>query len=189
MVKFIIGIIAIVILAAGGWFYFSGGPPSSLSPVSSPEPSPTPSPTPRPSPPVLIPVQPTPTPSPTPKPSPKPAPTPTPSPTPKPSPTPTPTPSPTPSTSQEKLIEMTAQGFVPSSITISRGTTVRFTNKDTASHWPASGVHPIHQICPGFDALHSIQPGESYTFIFTTAKTCPFHDHLNPGTTGTIVVQ
>ena len=104
-------------------------------------------------------------------------------------PTPVPQPSPTPTAAQESTIEINEGGFLPSTITVKRGTPVRFINRGNAPHWPASGVHPIHQVCPGFDALKPIKPGESYSFTFTTAKTCPMHDHLNPSFKGSIVVQ
>lgn len=88
-----------------------------------------------------------------------------------------------------QTIVMTSQGFSPSSLTIAVGTTVQFVNKDPdAPHWPASGVHPTHQICPGFDSLRPIEPEGSYRFTFTEAKTCPMHDHLNPSLRGTVVV-
>lgn len=93
------------------------------------------------------------------------------------------------SSSEETAIEISAQGFSPSNITIPAGTAVRFTNKDAKLHWPASGIHPTHQVCPGFDSLKPLQPGESYSFTFTEAKTCPMHDHLNPQVRGSIVVQ
>ena len=85
-------------------------------------------------------------------------------------------------------VTMTADGFSPASLTIPSGTTVLFINKDTVGHWPASGVHPTHQVCPGLDALRIVQPGESYGFKFTNAKTCPIHDHLNPSLKGSVTV-
>lgn len=90
---------------------------------------------------------------------------------------------------KEVIIEITAKGFSPSSITIPRGASVRFINKDANQHWPASGVHPVHQVCPGFDALRPLSPGESYSFSFIETKTCPMHDHLNPSLRGSIVVE
>ena len=86
-------------------------------------------------------------------------------------------------------VTMTADGFSPASLTIPSGTTVLFINKDTVGHWPASGVHPTHQVCPGLDALRIVQPDESYSFKFSEAKTCPIHDHLNPSTKGSITVM
>ncbi len=93
------------------------------------------------------------------------------------------------STASETIIEMTSDGFSPTEATIKAGDTVKFVNKDTKNHWPASGVHPTHQLCPGFDALQAVKPSESYSFRFTQKKECPMHDHLNPTSRGKIIVQ
>jgi hypothetical protein len=69
------------------------------------------------------------------------------------------------------------------------GTSVLFINKDASPRWPASGIHPTHQSCPGFDSLRGLQPGQSYSFTFTEKKTCPMHDHLNPQVRGSIIIQ
>lgn len=90
---------------------------------------------------------------------------------------------------KEIVVEINASGFSPSEVRIKAGDTVRFENKDTKKRWPASGVHPTHQICPGFDAIGGINPGESYSFKFTERKTCPMHDHLNPTQFGKIIVE
>ncbi|MFN7088213.1 MAG: hypothetical protein ACK4NX_00070 [Candidatus Paceibacteria bacterium] len=99
-----------------------------------------------------------------------------------------PTQSPSPSS---VTILMVPNGFSPSSITISKGTTVIFVNQDTRRRWPASAVHPTHEVCPGFDAIGGVAPGESYsyTFNFDPPKSCPFHDHLIPSLTGKITIQ
>ena len=98
-------------------------------------------------------------------------------------------PAPTPSGGGEVVVEMTADGFSPVTLNIQVGTSLKFINRDTISRWPASGMHPSHQICPGFDSLRGIAPGESYSFKFDTAKTCPMHDHLKPSLRGAITVQ
>ncbi|OGF77293.1 hypothetical protein A3H04_00875 [Candidatus Giovannonibacteria bacterium RIFCSPLOWO2_12_FULL_43_11c] len=109
--------------------------------------------------------------------------------------TPTPVPSPTPSSTsssvgvKEVVVDITASGFSPSEVRIKAGDTVKFINKDTKKRWPASGAHPTHLLCPGFDAKPGINPGESYSFTFTEVKTCPTHDHLNPTQFGKIIVE
>lgn len=101
------------------------------------------------------------------------------------------------------LIEMSDIGFSPSSLTINAGDTVTFTNSGTASHWPASAVHPTHTTYPGsgvekcgtgeegviFDACKSLKTGESWSFKFTEKGEWSFHDHLNSSFTGKIVVK
>jgi len=94
-------------------------------------------------------------------------------------------------TLQAKTVEVsiTSSGFSPSTVTINAGDTVEFVNMDSASHWPASNTHPIHNCYPGFDSNPGIGPGGSYSFTFNIVKTCGFHDHLNPSVGGTIIVQ
>lgn len=77
----------------------------------------------------------------------------------------------------------------PNVVNIKVGDTVKFVNNNGVPHWPASGVHPTHQICPGFDALHGLTQGETYSFIFDETKTCPWHDHLNPSINGQIILN
>lgn len=124
---------------------------------------------------------------------------PTPSPTPDATLTPTPadslstdgitkTPAPTPGVTN-KTISITADGFSPSSVTVTVGSKVTFVNNSDTPVWPASDVHPSHLLCPGFDSLKGLKKGESYTVTFDTAKVCPFHNHLKPSMKGTITIQ
>ena len=88
----------------------------------------------------------------------------------------TPTISPTKSTapmSQTVTITFANGTATPNMVNIKVGDTIKFVNNNSVPHWPASGVHPTHQICPGFDALRGLQTGESYSFTFNEAKTCP----------------
>lgn len=94
-------------------------------------------------------------------------------------------------------VEITANGFNPSTLTIAKGTTVTFTNTDTNPHRVASNPHPVHTDYPTtggcvgstFDSCANIAPGESWSFTFDEVGTWGYHDHLNPGTTGTIIVE
>lgn len=86
------------------------------------------------------------------------------------------------------IVEITEGGFLPAELTISVGTTVLFINKDKTPHWPASGVHPTHEICKGFDALAPIASGGAYSYTFNEVKVCSMHDHINPSIKGKITV-
>lgn len=95
-------------------------------------------------------------------------------------------------TGAEKVIEITSAGFDPSTLTISVGDIITFINKDTAPHWPASTVHPTHceyKGCGVFDAKKGLAQGEPYSIVFDLAGNWKYHDHLNSGVTGVIVVQ
>jgi len=103
---------------------------------------------------------------------------------------------------EEVTIEMTSSGFSPSDVTVKAGGTVIFVNNDINGHWPASAIHPTHTVYPGsskdkcgtaeqvktFDACGEVASGESYSFKFTEVGSWKYHDHLNAGDTGTIMV-
>ena len=86
-------------------------------------------------------------------------------------------------------ISMTDTGFFPTTVTIPAGTTVSFVNDGQALHWPASDIHPTHEILPEFDSKRGVATGDAYSFSFTEAGSWNFHDHLNPQFTGTVVVE
>lgn len=110
-------------------------------------------------------------------------------------PTPTPSQTPTPTGSSQAVgktvkVEMISAGFSPKELTINVGDTVQFINKDAREWWPASGPHPQHTACPGFDAQKRMKAGESYSHTFSKVGECPMHDH-STGTrfTGKIIVK
>lgn len=78
--------------------------------------------------------------------------------------------------------------FEPSNISVQLGDTVCFENRDEEARWPASNIHPTHDIYPEFDPRTPVRPGETWCFIFTKAGIWKFHDHLLPELIGTITV-
>jgi plastocyanin len=104
---------------------------------------------------------------------------------------------------KENLVTYTDSGYSPSTITIKKGETVNFKNQSSLSMWPASAMHPTHRVysgtsldehCPdttgtAFDACKGFLPGQSWSFTFNKTGTWKYHDHLNPSSTGTIVVE
>lgn len=103
--------------------------------------------------------------------------------------TPSPAVTPSPETSEAATMGMDETGFSPQTITVKAGTTVSFVNNGQAKHWPASAVHPTHQVLPGFDAKRGLETGETYAFTFTQTGTWACHDHLNPRFTCSITVE
>lgn len=93
------------------------------------------------------------------------------------------------STDQEVVISIDETGFTPATVTIATGTTVTFVNNGQGRHWPASDVHPTHEILPEFDAKRGLATGETYSYTFTELGTWRMHDHLQASSTGTIVVE
>ena len=90
--------------------------------------------------------------------------------------------------SEIAIIEMVPDGFVPSKITIDVNSNIIFINKDKESRWPASNVHPTHELYPEFDPKKSIEPGESWAFKPKKAGEWKFHDHNFPHMRGIITV-
>ena len=87
------------------------------------------------------------------------------------------------------VVSITDDGFDPPTLTVSSGTTVTFENESSDDSWPASDVHPTHQLYPGFDAKKPLLAGDSYSFTFTETGSWGYHNHLEPDVTGTIVVE
>lgn len=89
----------------------------------------------------------------------------------------------------QAVIEITKDGFVPATITVSKGTTVTWTNKDDKPHMVASNPHPEHDGLPGLDSKEVIGiKGGTYKFTFDKTGEHDYHDHLHPLTNGTVVV-
>jgi plastocyanin len=93
------------------------------------------------------------------------------------------------SSSSGNVVKITDNGFEPSTLTINAGDTVKFENDSSDDAWPASNVHPTHQLYPGFDAKKPLLAGETYSFTFTKAGSWGYHNHLEPDVQGTIVVK
>ena len=85
-------------------------------------------------------------------------------------------------------VNYTEDGFQPKTITIKKGQTVTWTNKDSDELWVASNPHPTHTDYPGFDELKSIPTGQTYSFTFTKVGNWGYHNHLNPSQKGVVVV-
>lgn len=86
-------------------------------------------------------------------------------------------------------VVVTFDGFSPSTITIKQGETISFINKGDDDHWPASDGHPVHDNYPQFDSKRPIRPGGSWTFKFDKVGKWGYHDHLYPGSRGSVIVE
>jgi plastocyanin len=86
------------------------------------------------------------------------------------------------------IIHLTSSGFVPQNITISKGESITFENKDTVQHWPASNIHPTHTKYFEFDPKKGLEEGEEWTFTFERVGVWEMHDHLFPEFTGSVTV-
>ncbi|WP_419931745.1 cupredoxin domain-containing protein [Candidatus Poriferisodalis sp.] len=89
---------------------------------------------------------------------------------------------------EEWVVTYTSGGiFVPERLEIVTGDTVTFVNESEWGVWPASNIHPTHEIYPEFDPLREIPPGESWSFKFTRRGTWRYHNHSLASETGVII--
>ena len=85
-------------------------------------------------------------------------------------------------------VVLTETGFQPREITITRGTTVRFSTNVDRPFWPASDLHPSHDIYSAFDPKEPILANQTWQFTFDQVGSWDMHDHLHAYFTGTIRV-
>lgn len=101
-------------------------------------------------------------------------------------------------------VDITEDGFAPDELTIKKGDTVKWVNKDASEeHQPASADHPTHTEYPGtanskcgtaaayniFDNCEGLEEDEIFSFTFDEEGSWGYHDHLSPSLTGTITVE
>lgn len=90
----------------------------------------------------------------------------------------------------DTVININASGdFSPAEVSIQKGDRVVWVNKSDRFAWPASDVHPTHEIYSEFDPLEPMAPGEVWAFVFEKAGEWRFHDHLRPSKTGVVGVS
>lgn len=100
----------------------------------------------------------------------------------------TPTSSTTSSTASGAVITYSDGGFSPSSITVKSGDTITLKNTSSQAMQFDSDPHPIHTNDPELN-VGEVGPGKTATVKAITKGTHGYHNHLNPGQTGTIVVE
>jgi plastocyanin len=92
------------------------------------------------------------------------------------------------STPPQAIIDITANGFVPSTIKVKVGTIIFWQNQDSATHRVGSNPYPTDSSLPG---LHSgaILPNGSYRYTTVNSGTVQYHDDAKPTSNGTIVIS
>jgi plastocyanin len=86
-------------------------------------------------------------------------------------------------------INMNDDNYKPNEVTLNAGEAITFVNKSNSNKWPASNIHPTHELYPEFDPKRELKPGESWTFTFNNKGQWRMHDHLVPYIKGTITVK
>ncbi len=77
--------------------------------------------------------------------------------------------------------------FAPATLTIKKGESVEFIQKDAIPHTVTTDPHPLHTQLPGFESS-LLSQGQSYIYTFDKAGTWTYHCHPHPTMQGTIVV-
>lgn len=91
-------------------------------------------------------------------------------------------------TKKETIISENADGFLPATLTVKKGTTVVFTNKSGSLISVNSANHPTHLLYPKLN-LGEIEDGQSKSLQFNDVGSFGFHDHLNPSRFGKVIVE
>jgi plastocyanin len=104
------------------------------------------------------------------------------------SPTPTPTPTPTPGGTSPTTVSIplgasgqTTGAYVPDSINVSVGTTVKWTNNDAIAHDVTSKNNLFFS--------GNMGPGATFSQTFQSTGTFPYYCTIHSGMTGTVTVQ
>ena len=93
-----------------------------------------------------------------------------------------PTPSPTPPATESNAVTIANFAFSPADITVKKGTTVTWTNKDSTTH---TVTESDGQKGPDNTGLES---GKTYSFTYDTVGTFKYHCTIHPSMTGTVTV-
>ena len=88
---------------------------------------------------------------------------------------------------RQTVVQVTADGFIPATVTVKAGSAIVWRNVDTAPHVVASNPFPLDNSVAG---LHSktILPNGSYTYTPSKGGVISYHDDSNPTANGTIKV-
>lgn len=97
----------------------------------------------------------------------------------------------------DHTVTYTDAGFSPNVLATTKGATIVFINASSKDIRIASNPHPLHDEYPTmggcissiFDSCTNIAPGQSWSFTFVDTGTWGYHNHLNPGNLGTIIVK
>ena len=99
------------------------------------------------------------------------------------------------------VIEYTASGFSPSTVTIKKGDTVRWVNKTSEEMWVASAMHPAHTVYSGTtlqqhctagaanNSFDQCANGNTYEFTFDKTGEWGYHNHSDASDFGKVIVQ
>lgn len=91
-------------------------------------------------------------------------------------------------TAETVNITLTSSGFDPKEVTVTKGSTVVWTNKSGQSATVNSADHPTHLLYPALN-LGEFADGQTLQLMFNDAGTFGYHNHYNPSVYGKIIVK
>ena len=80
-----------------------------------------------------------------------------------------------------QYVSIANMAFNPQTVYVTRGTTLTWTNNDSMAHTVTSNTNAF--------ASGVLNPGQTYSYTFTTPGTYQYHCAIHPSMTGTLVVQ
>lgn len=89
---------------------------------------------------------------------------------------------------QQNTVTLAQDGYSPATITVKAGDRVIWVNKSGAAATVNSDPHPTHTNYPPLN-LGTFPDGGSVSLTFDKPGTYGYHNHLNPGQKGTVIVQ
>lgn len=89
---------------------------------------------------------------------------------------------------KEEFVTLSKSGFEPQNITIAQNTRVIFLNKSGTDATVNSDNHPTHKLYPELN-LGMFSNNSSVQTVFANSGNYTYHNHLNPGQKGQIVVK
>lgn len=95
---------------------------------------------------------------------------------------------PTTAKSEVATITVTSSGFSPSILKVKKGTRIEWLNKSGEYVSVNSDEHPSHLLYPSLN-LGKFRNGSAVELVFKKVGTYKYHNHFNPGQTGTVIVE
>lgn len=99
---------------------------------------------------------------------------------------------------QNNTVFYTDSGFRPATVEIQQGETVTWLDRSSKNMWVATDRHPTHrqydgtstrQHCPDGNTFDQCDTGARYSFTFDKTGEWSYHNHVNAGDTGKVVVN
>lgn len=89
---------------------------------------------------------------------------------------------------ERTIIAVTSAGFLPSVLKVKKGTRVDWLNKSGEYVSVNSDEHPSHLLYPPLN-LGRFRNGSAVELVFKKSGIYKYHNHFNPGQTGTVIVE